>query len=305
MASRINEIMKKINNVIDPEDFKELNPDSHILTENFVDEERNKYWAKFSTKHFDSGVSRFAFKGTLRGSGPKQDTRCVVKVFRDEYAKNIDLWVPDLYTSIRAKELADEFTNDVLPMLKLKEDPVKLNFILPMLAKIDETTMTSDATNLRKNLQIANQEYVAIEEFIDGKYIKFNSNGGFEDHNLSEIMPAFTHWTWERTDRKMMVCDLQGVKEKVDGTTIYTLTDPAVHSVEESFGSTDCGTAGMYKVLGNHRCNDICRQLNLENPIKDLIHFLTIRELLLKTNTTYKFELTDAEKQMNEMEKRP
>jgi len=70
--------------------------------------------------------------------------------------------------------------------------------------------MTKTDTHLRKNRKIAKQEYVAIEEFIDGKYVKFNSNAGYENQDLSQVMAAFTHWTWERTDRKLMICDLQG-----------------------------------------------------------------------------------------------
>ena len=190
------------------ESLKQTN--QHILTNNFVDQYGNKYWAKFGTEHFDSGVSRFAFKGILRGSGPKKDRKCVVKVFKDEYAQNIDLLVPDLYSSIRAVELAKEFNDTILPKLDIKEAPVKMKFIVPMMATVDESTMTKSDTHRRKNNKIAKQEYVAIEEFIEGDYVKFNSNGGYENQELSELMPAFTHWTWEREHRKMMVCDLQG-----------------------------------------------------------------------------------------------
>ena len=58
-----------------------------------------------------------------------------------------------------------------------------------------------------------------------------------------------------------------GVKKVVKGVTHYILTDPAVHSVEESFGATDCGVAGMYKVIAGHRCNDICKQLGLDTSV--------------------------------------
>ena len=190
------------------ESLKQTN--QYILTNNFVDQFGNKYWAKFGTQHFDSGVSRFAFKGTLRGSGPKKDKECVVKVFKDEYAQNIDLLVPDLYSSIRAEELAKEFNDTKLPQLILDEAPVQMKFIVPMMATVDETTMTKTDTLRRKNDKIAKQEHVAIEEFIEGNYVKFNSNGGYENQELSQLMPAFTHWTWEREKRKMMVCDLQG-----------------------------------------------------------------------------------------------
>jgi len=279
-----------------------LRTNNHILTQDFSDEYGNKYWAKFKTEHFDSGVSRFAFKGTLRGSGPKKDQQCVVKVFKDEFAKDIDLWVPDLYTSIRAKELCKEFNDEHVPTLRLAEAPVKMEFVLPMLARVDETTMNNSATTLRKNKKIAKQEFVAIEQFIEGEYVKFNSNAGYEQQELSELMPAFTHWTWERTARKMMVCDLQGVKRKEGNVTHYILTDPAIHSVDETFGLTDCGATGMYKVLTAHRCNDICKQLQLEDT--SVLRLMLLVELLKNTGTTYNFQLTENEKKMNELEKR-
>ena len=186
----------------------------HILTQDFTDENDDKYWVKFGTQPFDHGVSRFAFKGTWRGSGPKKDKKCVVKVFKDEYAKNIDSLIPDLYTSIHARELASEFNEKLLPTLRLAEAPVTVEVILPKMARVDESTMTKSDTHRRKNLQISHQEYVAIEDYIEGKYVKFNSNGGYENQELSELMPAFTHWTWEKNNRKMMVCDLQGLLEK-------------------------------------------------------------------------------------------
>ena len=56
-----------------------------------------------------------------------------------------------------------------------------------------------------------------------------------------------------------------GVKKKEGNVTRYILTDPAIHSVDETFGLTDCGATGMYKVLTGHNCNQICKQLQLED----------------------------------------
>ena len=62
----------------------------------------------------------------------------------------------------------------------------------------------------------------------------------------------------------LQVCDLQGVKYAYE----YKLTDPAIHSVNREFGITDMGAMGMEYVLAHHSCNDICRQLGLQNPRK-------------------------------------
>ena len=54
------------------------------------------YWAKFETEPFSAGVSRYAFHGKYQGRGPLNNANCVTKVFKKEYAKNFDMWVPDL-----------------------------------------------------------------------------------------------------------------------------------------------------------------------------------------------------------------
>lgn len=48
------------------------------------------------------------------------------------------------------------------------------------------------------------QEYVAIEPYLSGSYKKFNSNGGYEN-DISKLLPAFCHWTWEISGHKFMV----------------------------------------------------------------------------------------------------
>lgn len=48
----------------------------------------------------------------------------------------------------------------------------------------------------------------------------------------------------------------------------YVLTDPAVHSVDELFGLTDLGVAGVYRMLFNHTCTDLCKNLGLTNPVR-------------------------------------
>ena len=55
------------------------------------------------------------------------------------------------------------------------------------------------------------QEWVAVEPFIDGEYKKFNSNSGAV-LEWSEALAAFSHYTYNASDRELIVCDLQGVR---------------------------------------------------------------------------------------------
>ena len=41
------------------------------------------------------------------------------------------------------------------------------------------------------------------------------------------------------------------------------LTDPAVNSIDYSYGNTDCGPHGIQQILMRHRCNKICRAIGL------------------------------------------
>uniref|UniRef100_A0A8R1EMV4 Alpha-type protein kinase domain-containing protein n=1 Tax=Caenorhabditis japonica TaxID=281687 RepID=A0A8R1EMV4_CAEJA len=48
-----------------------------------------------------------------------------------------------------------------------------------------------------------------LEHFIEGKYIKYNSNSGFVS-NAARLTPqAFSHFTFERSGHQMMVVDIQ------------------------------------------------------------------------------------------------
>ena len=64
-----------------------------------------------------------------------------------------------------------------------------------------------------------------VEHFIDGDYIKYNSNSGFVDSKVCRQTPqAFSHFTFERSGHELIVVDVQGVGD------LYT--DPQIHTAE-------------------------------------------------------------------------
>lgn len=96
------------------------------------------------------------------------------------------------------------------------------------------------------------------------------------DFSISEeqIPQAFSHFTYEKSKKMLMVVDLQGVLERNDdGTRTYVLTDPAIHKRRKkkrsqklanwTFGRTDRGESGMHHFFKTHVCNDTCRLLGL------------------------------------------
>ena len=64
-----------------------------------------------------------------------------------------------------------------------------------------------------------------VEHFIEGSYVKYNSNSGFVENTVSRQTPhAFSHFTFERSGHELIVVDVQGVGD------LYT--DPQIHTAD-------------------------------------------------------------------------
>lgn len=92
--------------------------------------------------------------------------------------------------------------------------------------------------------------------------------------SLSDYPQCFSHFSYRKTNRKMLVCDLQGVFDSSQDPPVYELTDPVIHYSplnkgdgrrfrKRKFGRTDLGENGINKFFETHRCNDLCALLGL------------------------------------------
>lgn len=95
-----------------------------------------------------------------------------------------------------------------------------------------------------------------VEHFIDGEYIKYNSNSGFVENRVARQTPhAFSHFTFERSGHELIVVDVQGVGD------LYT--DPQIHTWD-----------GEWKI----RCK--MEWENVENIFKESIYPLVLEAVI-------------------------
>ena len=144
------------------------------------------------------------------------------------------------------------------------------------------------------------------ERKIDGVWRKWNTNfgatvktvaaaeltveqdtpSGTEGERLtlsSDLVPqAFSHFTLSYSERPLsqfvgpdntrgrcLVCDLQGSFAKRQNT--FLLSDPVIHSdlgQKNLFGATDMGSKGIDAFLRSHKCNAVCKLLQLPENTK-------------------------------------
>jgi len=95
-----------------------------------------------------------------------------------------------------------------------------------------------------------------VERFVSGEYEKWSNNWDFVDDRRN-TPHAFSHFTFEKSGRTLVVCDVQGVGD------LYT--DPQIHAIDPrlNFGSGNLGRKGLDAFVAAHRCNAICRNLGL------------------------------------------
>ena len=99
-----------------------------------------------------------------------------------------------------------------------------------------------------------------------------SGGGNFKNLRIEDFPQAFSHFTYERSKKRLLVVDLQGVLQvnDLDGTCEYLLTDPAIHKRESGtlrlghFGHTDRGKKGMKAFWKSHVCTEACSLLGLE-----------------------------------------
>jgi Alpha-kinase family len=173
----------------------------------------------------------------------------------------------------KSRELADSFNNAVARTPALH--PVDPSIQLPHICFLDCDVYRYTADD---GVECG----LLVEEFLQGKFIKYSSNNGFVRNPkgsptiqipsgevyLEDFLQAFSHWVYFSSQQKILICDLQGKLDMEGVRPMFVLTDPCICSKREKgedrlFGLSDMGIWGIRQFRRSHICNGVCKGLGL------------------------------------------
>lgn len=191
---------------------------------------RTAFLCRIEGKPFAEGAMRTAHRlFDLAATGP--GSLFVVKISKDP-RDAAQQYFDDVEMQMEARMWAQRY-NERLP-------PKSVDFIAAYVLELVDR---------------AEKPLCGVEKFISGTYRKWNNNWDWSDEERNTPQ-AFSHFTWEASGNRLLICDLQGVGD--------LWTDPQIHTSDrQGYGRGNMGMDGIMKFLNAHRCNAICQYLNL------------------------------------------
>jgi hypothetical protein len=99
---------------------------------------------------------------------------------------------------------------------------------------------------------------------LPSEFLKFNNNGQYQDPEFPAAH-ALSHFSYQLFEGRLMMVDIQGCVSS--GKDHITLTDPGFHTLTGvGLGETNMGVKGFQQFFENHKCGELCQQLNLIVP---------------------------------------
>ncbi|KAF0450817.1 kinase-like protein [Gigaspora margarita] len=221
---------------VTPKTLAEVKDEYYFINSNFTVQ---NITFKLAPEPFSVGAERYAYFALETNF--LLSNKLVIKKYHDVKTGTIERYLESVEISSVAYFLSTEF-NKAAKQVGVNK---KVTFI--------DVKVLYDKTD---------NAYYSVEKYFSNSVFKrFNVNSGLitEFHSILE---AFAHFTYEYTKGYLVVYDLQGV----DLHNEFLLTDPAIHCVDLlRFGITNLGKSGIQRcILANHKCNDICKKLNLK-----------------------------------------
>ena len=206
-----------------------------------------------SKSPFSTGGFREAYDAT--SSSPKFPGKWVVKKY-----------LPDTLSVIQnaMKETVETHTKKVVQMHHLARN---------MAARLDAMVVKNKEEDLYGERFCFNQiywgkigeEFVTVEKFIPGNFIKYMNNTGERcveaGDDRGDKAECLCHFSYEKSERKLMVVDIQG--------SGFKLFDPEIASSnlfdngKILFCAGNLSMEAIEKITNEHKCNTYCKLLGL------------------------------------------
>ncbi|BFU20672.1 elongation factor-2 kinase, putative [Entamoeba histolytica HM-1:IMSS-B] len=203
--------------------------------------------------------ARGGIRNAYHGINKLTKTKIVLKDFIEPTFASLTKYLHSLELNCAVEELASEFNQINTSFKRIKFIPTYL------FVECDQHLIGKPVLSYEELMMVCKKQIYFVEPELNGEFIKFNDNNSWVNSEMySATAQAFSHWTYFRTAKRLIVVDLQGVinKEKSE----YILTDPAVHHESQSkyfFSSTNLGQNGIAHFFESHQCNAVCKQLNI------------------------------------------
>lgn len=201
---------------------------------------------------FASGGFRQAFKASSVTTG-----------FRD-VAWVVKKYLPEAIEGMRVtNQTPEEHTRKAVQGHYLAR-----NFAWQLKEKVENDELEYGSTFDYKKVfmgKLDDNEYVTVEEYIDGKFAKYINNNGdifTKDGILCKKAESLAHFSYEKSQGKLMVLDIQG--------SGYSLYDPEISSADQvdeegkfQFCTGNLSGLAINNFFSVHKCNYYCNLLNL------------------------------------------
>ena len=165
------------------------------------------------------------------------------------------------------KETPESHTRKIVQMHTLAE-----NFGRQLAKKVSELKCEDEFGQILMYQEIYlgkivdNDEFITIEEFIPGSFVKFFNNTGIpcEDNENSENgmkAECLAHFSFEKSDQKLMLVDIQGYGVKLYDPEIAS--SELVEDGELLFCAGNLSKTAIDNFIVHHVCNKFCKLLQL------------------------------------------
>ena len=217
-------------------------------------------------KQFESGGMRVCFDvEELDEDGTTSDN--VAKFFKNDIPDVVDL---DYFNEAMAQCMSDEFAQNFNKLPPVRR---KVSFLMCYVVRLDAKYVPEGKPGSFFSYRTQDHDScMFVMEFkFKGSFTKYNNNFGevyekanpgmsfSQSNRRTEILDtaeAFSHFTIQESGGSFLVCDLQGVED--------FFTDPQIHTEDgKGLGMGNMGEEGIQKWAGCHKCNNLCRALQL------------------------------------------